>query len=393
MQRALIIGGGVAGLSCAHLLAQHGWEVKIWGKTSHNSPTVLLNDTTCYLLQDIWQLEESFWKNFYVLNQRQVCWGIGADVLNIPQPSVVMNGNYLVKHLEKHLLQKYHQLVHLESPPSLGELASSDFLADAEQQFTWVIDASGRKSVIGSHAIGSQRHHFGHRCILSQELMLTAASEQTTSWIETVPDGWLFLAPLGENKALLQCMVPITTEEPEKMLTLLEQTRFIKTFVDTFLDSTHIFEAFPQISDPLCGSKWIAVGDAAFSLDPISGDGTGYALRGAILAISVINSIASGLDKNKCLQHYTLRLRKTFSSHLQQCLKYYSNSFSSSTWKKEIALMNFLPDNLSTLNLNNCTYKLENFHLKPSASVETVRLSSHGGNTTRNTARLGTSKK
>jgi flavin-dependent dehydrogenase len=366
MQRALIIGSGVAGLSCAHLLAQHGWEVEIWGRTSHNSPTVLLNDATCYLLQDIWQLEESFWKNFYVLNERMVCWGMGADVLNIPQPSVVMNGNCLVEHLEKRLLQKYHQLVHLELPPSSDELASGDFLTYAEQQFTWVIDASGRKSVIGKNAIGSQRYHFGHRCILSQEVMLTATSKQTACWIETVPDGWLFLAPLGENKALLQCMVPVMTEEPKKMLTLLEQTRFLKTFVDTLLGSTYVFEAYPQILDPLCGSKWIAVGDAAFSLDPMSGDGTGYTLRGAILATSVINGIASGLGKSQCLHHYTLRLRKTFFSHLQECFKYYSNGFSSSQWKAEIALMQRVWQyNFDTSNGENFAYRLEGFDLVP----------------------------
>lgn len=363
MQRALIIGGGVAGLSCAHLLAKRGWEVEIWRKASPSSPTVLLNDVTCYLLQDIWQLEESFWQNFYVLDERRVCWG-SAEVLNIPQPSVVMNGNCLVEHLEKRLLQEYHQLVHLKSPPSLDKLASYNFLADAGQQFDWVIDASGRKSVIGKNVVSSQRYKFGQRCILSQEVIMTTASEQTACWMETVPDGWLFLAPLGQNKALLQCMVPMMKEEPNNIVTLLNQTRFLKTFVDTFLGSNCLFKAFPQILDPLCGSKWIAVGDAAFSLDPISGDGTGYALRGAILAASVINSIASGLDRSQCLRHYTTRIHKTFVSHIQECLKYYSNGFSSSLWEREIKLMQtVLQYGFDIDNQTKFQYKLERYHL------------------------------
>lgn len=364
MQRALIIGGGVAGLSCAHLLAQSGWEVEIWGTAARTSFTVLLNDATCYLLQDIWQLEQSFWQNFYVLDERRVCWGMSADVLHIPQPSVVMNGNCLVEYLEKRLLQQYQQLVHLESAP-LIEPIDGDVLADAGH-FSWVIDASGRQSVIAKHAVGSHRHTFGQRCILSQEVMLTAASQQTACWMETVPDGWLFLAPRGGNQALLQCMVPAVTQETHQMLTLLEQTRFLKTFVDTLLGSSCVFKAFPQILDPLCGSKWIAVGDAAFSLDPMSGDGTGYALRGAILAASVINGIASGLDKTHCLRHYTLRLHKTFFSHLQECLKYYSIAFSSSSWKEEIQLMQRVWQyNFNTAQKESFAYKLEGLRLVP----------------------------
>jgi 2-polyprenyl-6-methoxyphenol hydroxylase-like FAD-dependent oxidoreductase len=341
MQRALVIGGGVAGLSCAHLLAKRGWEVEIWGTVSRSSPTLLLNDITCYLLQDIWQLEETFWENFHVLYERRVCWGMEANVLSIPQLSVVISGNCLVERLEERLLQEYNQQVHLdESLPSPDELASPDFWDRVGQKFTWVIDAGGRKSVLAKNLAGGERYAFGHRCILSREVILTKASEQNVCWMETVPDGWLFLAPLGGHRALLQCMVPVVPKELEELLPyLLEKTRFLNTMVDSLLGSTMIYEAFPQILAPLCGTKWIAIGDAAFSVDPISGDGTGYAIRGAILAASVINAIASNLLNSDYLHHYTCRLHKAFFSHLAQCLSYYSDAFSSSAWKMEIELM------------------------------------------------------
>lgn len=372
MHKALIVGGGVAGLSCAHLLAKRGWEVEIWRTVSRSSPTLLLNDITCYLLQDIWQLEETFWEKFHVLNERRVCWGMEATVLGIPQSSVAIAGNCLVKCLEERLLQEHDRQVHFnESPSSPDELASFDFWHHAGQEFTWVIDAGGRKSAIAKNFAGGERYTFGHRCILSREVMLTDASEQNVCWMETLPDGWMFLAPLGEHRALLQCMVPVVPEEPEKILTYsLEKTRFLNPFVDSLFGSTSVFEAFPQILAPLCGTKWIAIGDAAFSVDPISGDGTGYALRGAILAASAINSIASGLANNPCLHHYSLRLHKTFFSHLKECLKYYSEGFSSSAWKAEIERMNNVSPSIEhyTNNKQAFVYKLDKHNLVPLTS-------------------------
>jgi flavin-dependent dehydrogenase len=367
MQTALIIGGGVAGLSCAHLLARRGWQVEIWRGLSPISPTLVLNDVTCYLLQDIWQLEETFWENFHFLHERRVCWGIDATVRSIPQSSVVIGGNYLVERLEERLLQEHNQLVHLnESPLFPDELASCDFWPNTGQKFTWVIDAGGRRSLIAKNLAGGKRYTFGQRYILSREVMLPS-KEQNVCWMETVPNGWIFLAPIGRNRAMLQFMVPVVPEEPEEMLTyLLDKTHFLKSFVNSFLGSISGFEAFPQILAPLCGTKWIAVGDAAFSVDPMSGDGTGYAIRGAILAASVINGIASGLDSSQCLRHYTSRLHKSFFSHIQECLKYYSGNFSSSAWKAEIELMQQAwQDNLDTVNLEDFAYRLEALNLVP----------------------------
>ena len=362
--KALIIGSGVAGLTCAYLLARQGWEIEIYKSSSRISPTLVLNDITCDLLQDIWQLEDKFWQNFYVLNQRRIRWGTEASVLNIGQLSMVINGNCLVKLLEERLLQVYKQQVYLnESPPKLDESTIFDFRHD------WVVDAGGRKSVIAQNLGKGKRHMFGHRCILSTEVKLSKDSEQNACWMETVADGWMFLVPLGERRALLQCMVPIVREKPSQMLMhSLEGSQTIKSLVDNFLSSIAVFSAFPQMLTSLCEHQWIAVGDAAISFDPISGDGTGYAIRGAILATSVMNSIAfQDLANNQYLHHYTQRLHKTFVSHLQQCLKYYSAAFSSSIWKAETKpIQDFLYNNkYGFVATDSFAYRLNKLNLIP----------------------------
>jgi flavin-dependent dehydrogenase len=335
MQKILVIGNGIAGLSCARLLANRGWEIEIWGKQQLFSPTLILNQITCNLLQDIWQLDRSFWDSLHLLHERRVGWGKDGEVLNMAEPSAVINGSLLSDRLWTHLLEKYHDQVHLHELP-----VSIDNLLDRQNEFTWIIDAGGRQSVIAQKLGSGHRYAFGDRCILSQEVQLTNSAQEDIYWIETVPEGWLFLAPLGNNKAIFQAMVPLISGETSDLLTiLLKQTRYIQNYIAELSASIAIFAAFPQILRPLSGNKYLAVGDAAFSVDPISGDGTGYAIRGAILATSTINAIASGLSNSDCLDHYILRLEKAFDAHLQQCLEYYLKGFTSSLWQREIEKM------------------------------------------------------
>ena len=335
MSKVLVIGNGIAGLSCACLLANRGWEIEIWGKHQLFAPTLILNQITCNLLQDIWQLNPSFWHSLHLLQERRVCWGKEREIVTMAEPSAVINGKLLRDRLEKHLLAKYHDRVRFQRLP-----VSIDNLDELQSKFTWIIDAGGRKSTLAQRLGSSHRYSFGDRCILAQEVQLVNSAADDIYWLETVPEGWLFLAPLGNQRAILQAMVPRITEESLELLRILiEQTRHIQEYIASISESIEIFAAFPQILQPLSGKQHLAVGDAAFSVDPISGDGTGYAIRGSILATSIINAIACGLSSRECLEHYTLRLEKAFDAHLQQCLQYYFQGFTSSLWQREIEKM------------------------------------------------------
>lgn len=364
-RRALVIGTGVAGLSCAQLLACQGWEVEVCKSRSRPAPTLVLNDITCGLLCDIWQAGNELLDGSHILNERKVVWGLGGTVSTVVQRSVVIRGDRLVERLLRRLGHN-GQVRMDDSPTRMHELA--DVGSTVQEEVSWVIDASGRVAHIAKILGAAKRHLFGRRRVIGIEVLLAEASERDTCWIETVPDGWLFLAPLGKDQALLQVMVPVVPKEPKLVLTdLLDQTRIIKTQIANILDPALVFEAYPQISDPLCGPGWSAVGDAAVSFDPICGDGTGYALRGAILAAGVIDGIISGLPRSDCLGHYTLRLRKALLSHLKECLKYYSVAFSSPVWEAEVEFMEktFPYDEYHTVDTESFAYRLRDFRLVP----------------------------
>jgi hypothetical protein len=100
-RRALVIGTGVAGLSCAQLLACQGWEVEVCKSRSRPEPTLVLNDITCGLLCDIWQAGNELLDGSHILNERKVVWGLGGTVSTVVQRSVVIRGDRLVERLLK----------------------------------------------------------------------------------------------------------------------------------------------------------------------------------------------------------------------------------------------------------------------------------------------------
>jgi len=64
----------------------------------------------------------------------------------------------------------------------------------------------------------------------------------------------------------------------------------------------------------LAGEGWMAVGDAAGLVDPITGEGLFYAIRSADLAASVL---LSNIAPAQCIARYRLLLRQDFGSDLE----------------------------------------------------------------------------
>src|SRR5262249_18408498 len=96
-----------------------------------------------------------------------------------------------------------------------------------------------------------------------------------------------------------------------------------------------VFEAAPWIREPLCRPGQIAAGEAAARLDPLCGDGTGFAVRSAILAASVIDGISRGRPVGAALRPHRHRLHLAFAQHLRTCLAFYTTAGFDASWTAE----------------------------------------------------------
>jgi flavin-dependent dehydrogenase len=98
---------------------------------------------------------------------------------------------------------------------------------------------------------------------------------------------------------------------------------------------TH-FDAHPAIGWPLSGVDWLAAGSAALRFDPLCGDGTGNAVREAILACAVVKAACGGEDPEALAQHYRLRLLAGFRRHLEVCAQFYQTGGDGPWWTDQL---------------------------------------------------------
>src|SRR5262249_33457163 len=95
----------------------------------------------------------------------------------------------------------------------------------------------------------------------------------------------------------------------------------------------------PSLARSLHAPAGLGIGDAALALDPLRGDGAGFALRGALLAQAVLAAIERGEDRERCVGHYARRMRAVFAGHLRGCIAHYRAARHAAVWRRDIAAM------------------------------------------------------
>lgn len=118
---------------------------------------------------------------------------------------------------------------------------------------------------------------------------------------------------------------------------LLEESLLLRSVVGEVEEGRSSFASHPRIAERLSGEGWLACGGAAMSFDPICGEGTGHALREAILAAAVVRAHAGGEPWNVLTQLYEQRLVGGFERHLEQCQILYGSGGSGQWWQEQLA--------------------------------------------------------
>jgi len=260
----------------------------VTGATRPRVPAIVVSEATQALVCDVFQQPDLF-RDLPRIDRRVVAWGHEAEPLELPHSAVVISEEELTARLQ----------------PQLPEAAQ-----DAE----WTIFAS---RPLPESAV---EHHFGSR----KAYALAVDCKNGGCWVESLDSGWLFLIP-GWLIAV--------GGAPEA---LLAQSRLVARQIRGASEESAAFPAYPRIADPLCAPGWLACGSAAMAFDPICGDGTGNAVREAILAAAVIRAAARGEALDPLLAHYRARLIAGFRRHLELSLQFYRAGNHGQWWDAEI---------------------------------------------------------
>jgi flavin-dependent dehydrogenase len=338
VRRALIIGAGVAGITVAHILGQRGWHVALRGSAPARVPAVVMNQVTAQLLVEIWEARDLF-SRAHGLAERVVAWDTGIAVQ--PEGSIAVRMPELLADLLTRVARLPNVDVDVDMPAADARAQPDhDLPALRVAGFDWVIDATGRRARVATGIGGATRSRYGVRQVIAAMVTLRGSSFAASSCIESLASGWLFLAPIGGSHAFLQLMTLPSPSTPATTLAdALAQSSLIQSRIADGAASATAVDASPEVLHPMHGATWLAVGEAAMSLDPLSGDGTGSATRGAMLGAAVLEAAARGESPSECLDHYDRRLRAAFRSHLLACVAHYERARSSAVWAGELRRM------------------------------------------------------
>jgi 2-polyprenyl-6-methoxyphenol hydroxylase-like FAD-dependent oxidoreductase len=297
MVRISVRGEGVAACCCARLLQDAGLGVQVESTPRSKQPAIMLGRTAQKLFGDIFQREDLF-DGFPRIDKRIVQWGSGAEMLVLPHSAVVASERLLLERIRPEVTE------------TVGDIDWSIFAARPLPA-------------------GSPEHSFGSRTATATPVLLNATAELGACWIESLPNGWLFLLPEGDQRAWMLSV----GESPEVSLS---SSGLIARRIAEVRGQGASFPSHPRIADSLAAPGWLACGTAAIGFDPLCGDGAGNATREAILASAVIRAAAVGEDTGALITHYRTLLIAGFARHLAACDEFYRRGQNGAWWQREI---------------------------------------------------------
>jgi hypothetical protein len=310
-RRIRLRGAGPAALVMAKLLLDRGAEVVIDAPAPRRGRIVSVPMETVALAAHLFAIDLDDLKIGCIVNERRVAWS-ADEPRTMPQHALICDAGDLCAALARSLRNA-----------TIAGTADDD---DAD----WVIDATGRPAAPGLCG--------GERVGYSARIAGTAAESMTC--ITATEEGWIFTAPHPEGGLAVQLIAPslaAADPTPEGIAGWLASAgRRIPA--GAIIDVSRPEPVAPRLSSSLCERNRLAVGEAAVALDPLRGDGTGFAVRGALLAQAVVAAVEKHQERG-CIAHYEKRLRGAFLGHLRGCGDHYRAARHPRIWEREIAAM------------------------------------------------------
>ncbi len=191
----------------------------------------------------------------------------------------------------------------------------------------FLVDATGRS---GTPWLA----HLSPRVVLDRLIAVvwTGQSRCSSQYlsVESVTDGWFYSANLPQEQTTIAYMTDSDLYRKSRQRTpslwrwRLDQTTYAleRLAIGADLSKLRIVSAATVIRAHPAGEHWCAVGDAAFSQDPLSGLGVHHALESAARAASAIKTFLAG---GKPLNSYKLWIKRRFRAYLISRRQYYAS--------------------------------------------------------------------
>lgn len=194
-----------------------------------------------------------------------------------------------------------------------------------------IIDATGRGAHIAQW-LGAKRLVLDHLVGVGTEFTRSPVADEGYVLIESTVDGWWYSAPMPGNRMMTMLMTDgdlcrhaslSTAPRWHACLSTTQPTRE-RLVTGTPSWGPRVFSAVShRLRRPECRSPWLAVGDAALAVDPISGSGVVRALGSARSAARVALALLGG-ESGHPMEGYETELDRECTDYLHERALYYA---------------------------------------------------------------------
>jgi flavin-dependent dehydrogenase len=194
-----------------------------------------------------------------------------------------------------------------------------------------VIDATGRAGSI-ARRFGARRVIFDQLVGIAAHFADPGAGERCCTLVETTPDGWWYSAPVAQDRSVVTLMTDGDLARARNLAAApawgdaLGRAHLTRARFDGAkrIWGPRTFAAPSQrlLRDPADPTRWLAVGDAALAVDPISGSGVVRGLRTA--AAAALAALAALAGEPDALAQYEDDRNRECTTYLYERASYYA---------------------------------------------------------------------
>jgi flavin-dependent dehydrogenase len=180
------------------------------------------------------------------------------------------------------------------------EAHRSDWLIQAttnDFRAPWLVDCTGRRGLVIRREGGGYEQTDQLVSLYATATTSKRTDSDSRTYVESHPEGWCYTAqmPNGSrivafqtDRDLLPDRLPTSAWLWSQLTACSTIDRLLKQHGYEFVESPHLVAAHSGRFSRCVGQNWVAVGDAAMTFDPISGQGSAKALESASRAVRAI---------------------------------------------------------------------------------------------------------
>ncbi|QHI35058.1 Putative FAD-dependent oxidoreductase LodB [Kordia antarctica] len=352
--KVVIVGGGPAGIATAITLLSKGIDCCV--VEAHKTPirksgeAIPPNAKPLLKQLGILSLVENEKHKVYYGNKS--CWG--SDILEQKEfiadkfgHGFLLDRLYFETQLQdlyKNTNASFYSGYKLKKVVSNEKEVSTTIENDSETiklKSNFIVDATGRKASVCRH-LGVQKETLDSQFAITFNVKISNNIPNEIS-VEATKNGWWYVAPFTENEIT---MMFFTLKEiiPDKenieiflqkeLQTTIHLSKIIKNIK---IETIKIMPAGTSCLQIPYGKNWLAVGDAAYSFDPISSYGITSALASGFYGGHAVADYLNG--KEEALEVYRYVMENAFQAYLHKLIAHYEVE---KRWKQSYFWMNRL---------------------------------------------------